>query len=224
MGRSRSRCRGRLATSPASCAAGVRFLDEEPSRSRGRVALGGHSDPAPRSEPDQLRHERVSRRYRSSPAGVLDELSPRSDSLGRLRPHTRSFWRSLPTTRLAQPIDPPVKGVPSAATPGLQSAPHRWLRTESRLRGPERAPALELSWSNRGAAEASSIGGGASITSKRRALVEGQITPESLGVAGPRPVSAQSLSAQGSRGSQPGADSSGRISGRLAVNKLEPQG
>ena len=61
------------------------------------------------------------------------------------------------------------------------------------MRGPERASADELSLSNREAAEASSMGGGASITSKRRALWEGLATPDRLGVAGPQLVPALSL-------------------------------
>ena len=113
------------------------------------------------------------------------------------------------------------------------------------MRGPERASADELSLSNREAAEASSMGGGASITSKRRALWEGLATPDRLGVAGPQlvpalslPLPAVSSSAvsssavsspvlfppkKGSGGSQPGADSSGRTPGLLAGNALEPQ-
>jgi|GEM_PF-7010471 len=113
------------------------------------------------------------------------------------------------------------------------------------MRGPERASADELSLSNREAAEASSMGGGASITSKRRALWEGLVTPDRLGVAGPQLVPALSLPLpavfssavsssavsspvlfppkKGSGGSQPGADSSGRTPGLLAGNALEPQ-
>ena len=104
--------------------------------------------------------------------------------------------------------------------------------------GPERASAYELSLSNREAAEASSMGGGASITSERRALLEGLTTPERLGVAGPQPVPALSLPAlslpvqtlpaepspaQGSGSSLPGADSSGQTRGLFAGNTLEPQ-